>query len=111
VAVIGAARLHKNADQDDVRAERGFVESLDDMQEKLLLHGLVAQHRVDPDDDAWDAYLGSTAKAVIDWAELHPGPRASRWLEEQADWQHARDRDRDVMGWSVWVARKDRAST
>jgi SAM-dependent methyltransferase len=106
VAVIGAARLHKDADQDEVRSQRGFVESLDDMQETLKHNGLVAQHRVDPDDAGWDAYLARTATAAADWAELSPGPRAARWLEEQVDWQQARDRDRDVMGWSVWIARK-----
>ena len=110
VAVIGAARLHKNADQDEVRAKRGFVESLDDMHDTLQHNGLVAQHRVDPDDAGWDAYLARTATAAADWAERYPGPRADKWVEEQADWQQARDRDRDVMGWSVWIARKDRPS-
>jgi len=35
----------------------------------------------------------------------YPGPRADRWIEEQADWQAARERDRDVIGWSLWIAR------
>ena len=71
----------------------------------LATHGLVPVHRVDPDDAGWDAYLARTAQAAADWAVAYPGPRADRWIEEQADWQAARERDRDVIGWSLWIAR------
>ncbi len=110
VAVIGAGRLHHDADQDEVSRTRGRVETIDDMHELLTEHGLDPIHRVDPDDAGWDAYIARTAKAVAEWSRQHPGPRADKWVEEQADWQVARDRDRDVIGWSVWIARK-RAST
>ena len=105
VAVIGAARLHTAADADLVRSERGAVETIDDQRNLLAAHGLVPMHRVDPDDAGWDAYLARTAQAAADWAVAYPGPRADRWIEEQADWQAARERDRDVIGWSLWIAR------
>ena len=104
--VVGAARLHHRADQDQVRAQRGFIETVDDMAAIIHHHGLVPQHRIDPDDDGWDHYLDQTALAVEQWAVQHPGPRAEQWLEEQADWRRAREQDRDVIGWSVWIAHK-----
>jgi len=107
VAVIGAARLHHAADPDKVRAERGTVDTVDDMAEQLARHHLTPLHRVDPDDAGWDAYLRQTAKAAAAWAQRHPGPRADEWIGEQADWHAARERDREIIGWSVWVAVKD----
>ena len=62
--------------------------------------------RVDPDDAGWDEYLARTAIAARLWADRYPGPASDRWLEDQADWHAARERDRDVIGWSVWVARR-----
>ena|GEM_PF-832459 len=103
--VIGAARLHTTADADRVRSERGVVETIDDQRELLATHGLVPVHRVDPDDAGWDAYLARTAQAAAAWAVTHPGIRSEQWIEEQADWQAARERDRDVIGWSLWIAR------
>ncbi len=106
VAVIGAARLHHRADAERVAQDRGRVETVDDMRAQLGRYGLTPVHRVDPDDAGWDNYLAATADAAESWAIEHPGPRAEQWVEEQADWQAARDRDRDVIGWSVWIARK-----
>lgn len=110
VVAIGAARLHHDADPNTVTAERGVVETIDDMAAALQQHGLTPNHRVDPDDAGWDTYLEDTAIAAAEWASGNPGERADRWVEEQADWQAARDRDRDIIGWSVWIAHKDKPS-
>jgi len=108
VAVVGAARLHHSANADQVLKERGRVDTIDDMRQMLATHGLEPLLRIDPDDAGWDAYLARTATAATEWAALHPGSRSDQWLEEQADWQAARERDRDIIGWSVWAARKHR---
>lgn len=110
VAVIGAARLHHDADPEQVLRRRGRVDTLDDMREMLTRNGLEPVHRVDPDDAGWDDYLQRTALAASDWAQRHPGERAQRWIEEQAEWHAAREHDREVIGWSVWIARKRPAS-
>ena len=67
--------------------------------------GLTLDYRIDPTDDDWDAYLENTRSAVGEWAQ-RGGARAQEWIDEQRDWHQARERDRDVIGWSVWVARK-----
>jgi len=106
VAVIGAARLHTAADPDRVRRQRGAVETVADQRALLEHFGFEPLHRVDPDDAGWDAYLARTAAAARDWAVLHPGQASDQWLAEQDDWQQAREHDREVIGWSVWVARQ-----
>lgn len=106
VAVIGAARLHTDANAGQVRSERGAVETIDDQAALLGRHGFEPVHRVDPDDAGWDAYLERTRLAAQVWATRYPGAASDRWLEEQADWQAARERDREVIGWSVWIARR-----
>jgi len=110
VVAIAAARLRHGADQAAVTANHGTVETVDDMAATLQRFGLVPVHRVDPTDDGWDGYLARTAVAVEQWRQLYPGDRAERWASEQRDWQAARDRDRHITGWSVWVAHKARAS-
>jgi len=103
--VLGAARLHLRADQDKVRAERGFIETVDDVARLLNQAGLVLEHRIDPTDDDWDAYLERTRQAAGEW--MRDGrPHAQEWTDEQRDWHEARERDREIIGWSVWVARK-----
>lgn len=106
VAAIGAARLHHDADPQGVRRQYGRIDTVDDMREILGDNGLEPLHRVDPDDAGWDDYLARTAAAASSWAARHPGARAQRWLDEQDDWQAARERDRGIIGWSVWIARK-----
>ena len=104
--MIGAARLHTAADADQ-SAERtwGGRNHRRPARTCWLRTVWCPVHRVDPDDAGWDAYLARTAQAAADWAVAYPGPRADRWIEEQADWQAARERDRDVIGWSLWIAR------
>lgn len=106
VVVAGAARLHLGADAVEASRTHGRIDTIDDMAAVLERNGLTPIHRVDPNDAGWDAYLARTADAARQWATDHPGDHADRWIEEQADWQRARERDRNVIGWSVWVARK-----
>ena len=110
VAVVGAARLHTAADPDRVRRERGAVETIDDQRHVLRAYGFEPIHRIDPDDAGWDSYLSRTADAARSWADLYPGRASDQWVDDQADWSAARQRDREVIGWSVWIARLDRAS-
>lgn len=106
LVVVGAARLHLDADPTETRRSRGSIDTIDDMRVHLEDVGLHPVHRIDPDDAGWDAYLEGTARCVDQWAASHPGPRSEQWIADQREWQAARDRDRAVIGWSVWVARK-----
>jgi SAM-dependent methyltransferase len=125
VAAIGAPRLHFDADNvvtnstdtdntDTDRAlvepTRGVIETIADQDGMLNELGFDVMHRIDPDDAGWDAYLASTERAAAHWAERNPGTRAQQWQADQREWQEARDRDRDVIGWSVWIARKRSAT-
>jgi len=110
VAVIGAPRLHLQADSGAVSRQFGAIDTIDDMAATLAKHSLIPFHRVDPDDAGWDDYLDRTAVAAEQWRQTNPGQRAEQWIAEQADWRIARERDREVIGWSVWVARKGRAT-
>lgn len=105
-AAVGAARLSHGADAADVAARHGHVETVDEMENTLAKYGLELIDRIDPDDANWDDYLERTATAARTWAVDHPGPRAERWLADQQDWKEARERDREIIGWSVWVVRR-----
>lgn len=105
LVVVGAARLHHDANQIDVGSSHGVVPSVDDIEQAFRGVGIEPVHRVDPSDDDWDNYLAETAQAVAAWQAMHPGPRAERWRDEQQEWLAARERDRGIMGWSTWVAR------
>jgi len=105
-AVIGAPRLHHGADRDTIAASHGVVETVSDHAEVLRDHGFAIRHRIDPDDAGWDAYLQATEVAVKQWAQQFPGERSQQWVREQRDWHDARERDREIIGWSVWVAEK-----
>lgn len=106
VAVIGAARLHHEADAAAVAMTHGVIETIDDMVADLSDAGLVPRHRVDPTDQGWDDYLARTRDAARQWQARYPGSRADQWVADQAEWWQARQRDRGVMGWSVWVTQK-----
>lgn len=110
VAVIGAARLHHDADAEATTVTHGAIDTIDDMVAGLGDAGLVPQHRLDPTDKGWDDYLGQTRDAARQWRERYPGSKADQWVEDQAEWWQARQRDRGVMGWSVWVTQKTSAT-
>ena len=105
MVVLGAARLHLGADQAKVRSEHGYVDTVDDVAVLLDHNQLDVEHRIDPSDDDWDAYLERTRQAAGEWAQ-RGSSRAQEWVDEQHDWHLARERDRNIIGWSVWVARK-----
>lgn len=106
IAVIGAARLHCQANPEAVLATHGAIETIDDMAASLAEVGLTPLHRVDPTDSGWDAYLAQTRVAVNAWQRRHPGARSEQWVIDQSEWWAARQRDRGVIGWSVWIAQK-----
>lgn len=101
--VVGGGRRHHAATQHQVE-QRGRIESIEEVEAMFIKQGFSIHHRIDPDDAGWDAYLADTKHAAQAWASQHPGPRADRWIEEQADWQAARERDREIIGWSLWIA-------
>jgi len=101
--VVGAARRHFAATNEQVSA-RGRIESVEEIEAMFTNHSVRVRHRIDPDDAAWDEYLNETKLAAEVWANQHPGPRADKWQREQRDWQDARDRDREIIGWSLWIA-------
>lgn len=105
LAVIGSGRLHSHADQRTVRSTHGFVESIADQRRTLEQLGFRPVHRIDPTDADWDRYLARTARSASRWAIAHPGERSGRWIEAQREWMDARERDRGIIGWSLWIAR------
>lgn len=105
IVVIGATRLKAGRDPKDVALSHGRIETIADRDQQLQSHGLESILRLDPDDAAWDAYVSRTETGVQRWAAALPGPATDDYVATQHEWQEARDRDRDVMGWSAWVAR------
>lgn len=110
ISVIGAARLHHRADPDNAASTHGVIDTIDDMAQSLAQVDLVPLHRVDPSDAGWDSYLARTRAAAAEWREHYPGERSEMWVADQAEWWTARQRDRAVIGWSVWVAQKRRST-
>jgi len=104
LAIIGAARLKDGCDPAHVSASHGRLESLVEEEAILASHGLSTIWRLDPDDAAWDAYLARTATSIAQWAAEVPGGRTAEYVAAQQEWIDARERDREVMGWSAWVA-------
>ena len=102
--VVGAERLHLAAEPAEVRRRWGAVATAAEREAALRALGLDLVARIDASDAGWDAYLARTAEAARSWAARYPGERSDRWLAEQADWQAARDRDREIIGWSLWIA-------
>ena len=100
----GGPRLHFDADPDRVSADFGRLETADDVEAAMAAAGLRVVSRIDPGDAGWLAYLERGRADVEEWARHHPGERAQRWVAEQQDWWEHFARDREVVGWSVWVA-------
>lgn len=103
---IGEMHLRDGVDADDVAKTHGRVTSQPELDEMFEAHGIEVIGRIRTTDEAWDDYLARTRHAATEWARLHPGPRAARYLVEQHAWEHDHQRDREVLTWSVWVGRK-----
>lgn len=102
---IGSPRLHLDA-PDMASRPGGRIETIDDQAASLASRGLTPLTRIDADDVGWDLYMDRTESAVTDWASENPGERANRYVEEQREWRATRERTRELMGWSVWIAQK-----
>lgn len=103
---IGSPRLHFDTDPGTASAQFGVLDTADDIGEMLEAHDLEIIERVDPDDVGWDGYMERCIANAEEWLAAHPGPRAEKYLGEARDWAAVRERDRSIIGWSVWVARR-----
>lgn len=104
VVAYGGPRLHFDADPEYVSRSHGQLDTAIDVERRLVECGFRVLTRIDPGEQGWVNYLERGRRDVEAWAERHPGPRAERWLAEQQDWTDHFERDRSVVGWSVWVA-------
>lgn len=105
VVVVSAARLKDGQDAAAVAEKYGRVETVADQAAMLGAHGLELLTRFDPDDAAWDAYLARTTTSISEWALKLPAERSADYVAAQREWLEARERDRDIIGWSAWVTR------
>lgn len=105
--VYGGPRLHFGADPDAATEQFGRLDTAAGVERELELHGLKLVERIDPGEPGWRAYLDRGSNDVAAWRKRNPGPRAEQWVADQQEWIDAYERDREVVGWSVWVA--DRA--
>lgn len=103
---LGDMHLRDGLDPTVVAQSHGAVDSVDSIEDRFAEHGFEIVGRVTTSDAAWDSYLGETTKAVIAWSELRPGERSESFIAEQQQWQLDHARDREILTWSVWVARR-----
>lgn len=103
---IGSPRLHFDGDPEAVSKEFGKVDTVADIDALVRSNGLEIVTRIHPDDAGWDRYMDRCEANATAWVERYPSERADRWLDEQQDWRDARERDRSLIGWSVWVAER-----
>lgn len=103
---IGDMHLRDGLDAAAVTESHGAVESIDELESHFDAHGLDIVGRVNTSDEAWDDYLARTRSSVESWARLHPGERSNSYLADQQRWQDDHARDREILTWSVWVAKK-----
>lgn len=103
---LGDMHLRDGLDPAAVSKTHGAVDSVPEIEHRLADQGFDILGRVSTSDAAWDSYLNETTQAVLAWSELHPGDRSQSFVEEQQQWQLDHARDREILTWSVWVARK-----
>ncbi len=104
VVAYGGPRLNFGADPDHVSRAFGQLETVADVETELAANGLRVTARIDPGEAGWLSYLERGRRDAEAWARRYPGARAERWLGEHQDWVDHFERDREVVGWSVWVA-------
>jgi len=100
----GGPRLHFDADVASTTASFGRLETAEDVERRMRACGLRVRDRIDPGEAGWRAYLERGRYDAETWARRHPGPRADRWLADQAEWETRYEAEREIVGWSVWVA-------
>lgn len=100
----GGPRLNFGADPATVTVEFGRLDTVAGVEARLAECGLSLVERIDPGETGWVAYLDRGRECAAEWAELYPGEKSERWVAEQAQWRADFERDREIVGWSVWVA-------
>ncbi len=98
--VVGAGRRHDAADPATLP---GRIDCSADQRAQLTALGLRVDAELRPDDQDWDRYLGRCAAAVRSWAHDGDSCAGKRWQHAYDEWLAARDNDRGIMAWSVWV--------
>lgn len=106
LVVYGGPRLHFDADPTTTTHTFGKLDTADDVAERLDECEFEIVHRIDPDEAGWLAYLDRGRRDVAEWARRYPGPGADGFVADQREWAESFERDRRLVGWSVWVARR-----
>ncbi len=102
---IGAMRLHLEADQSSVLANHGAIPAVADQRSRLESLGLQVDRVVHANDAGWDRYIANTGAAVAVWLTANPGLRSEDYANTQREWAELRERDRGIIGWSLWLCR------
>lgn len=106
MVAVGDMHTRPGVDPDAVRSSHGRIDSLEHQETLFAKHGLDIVERVSTPDASWDDYLRRTAEAAASWLAGHPGDSAERYVAEQQQWQENHAKDREVLTWSVWGARR-----
>lgn len=106
VVAVGDMHTRTGVDPADVVSSHGRVDSLSYQEALFADHGLELIERVATEDASWDDYLRRTHEGAAAWLVAHPGKRAERYVAEQRQWQANHKQDREVLTWSVWIARR-----
>ena len=102
--VVGDLRLRTGADAAVVAETYGKVSTANAQLGVLRDLGAEVIHRLDAGDPGWGAYQERVLASVTEWALLHPGENADRYLREQRQWREDYLTDWQFLNWSVWIA-------
>jgi SAM-dependent methyltransferase len=100
---IGDLRLRDGADADVVFAEHGRVSTKAEQAAVLAAAGVTPLLAFDAAPSSWLAYQDRILESVESYAEANPGPEATAFLREEAQWRLDHERDQRFMTWTVWV--------
>lgn len=104
LVAFGGPRLHFDADPEFVSQVFGSMDTADEVEQRFAECGFDVRSRIDPGEAGWRSYLTRGNQDVQDWARRHPGLRGEQWIADQQEWVEHYERDREVVGWSVWIA-------
>ncbi len=103
MVAVGDMHVRPGVDPQLILESHGRVDSLADIDGWFTDNGLEVLDQVSTSDESWLAYHDRVDGAASSWGE---SGTAGRWRAEAQAWRADADRDRDVLTWSVWVARK-----
>ncbi len=103
---IGDLRLRSDANAALIAETYGTVLTANDQERILEGLGLSVVERIDAGSSGWDGYQQRIMESAETWAERNPGPKAADYLEQQRQWKRDHDRDREILDWTVWVAKR-----